>query len=137
MGYFSNLAVEICPAGRPDDSYPSAQQQLLQRLEDLRIRMEELTAVGALYWNGAAYCENDLRYVLSEYLCDIYSVEQALKLAKADLLCKYDIDASAPEAQSIAGEEIEGHEQITWISLLFPLPSCGAYSRPSLRRKWG
>ena len=54
MGYFSNLAVEVCPADRPDDSYPSAERQLLQRLEDLRERMKELTMEGALYWNGAA-----------------------------------------------------------------------------------
>ena len=33
LGYFSNLAVEVCPADRPDDSYPSAERQLLQRLE--------------------------------------------------------------------------------------------------------
>ena len=38
LGYFSNLAVEVCPADRPDDSYPSAERQLLQRLEDLRER---------------------------------------------------------------------------------------------------
>lgn len=119
MGYFSNLAVEVCPADRADDSYPSA-QQLLQRLEDLRMRMEELTAVGALYWNGVAYRENDLRYVLPEYLCDIDSAERAIKLAKADLLCKYGIDASVPEDQSIADNEPTVFEQITWISLLFP-----------------
>ena len=39
MGYFSNLAVEVCPADRPDDSYPSEERQLLQRLEDLRERV--------------------------------------------------------------------------------------------------
>lgn len=39
LGYFSNLAVEVCPADRPDDSYPSAERQLLQRLEDLRERV--------------------------------------------------------------------------------------------------
>lgn len=120
MGYFSNLAVEVCPADRPDDSYPSAERQLLQRLEDLRGRMEELTMEGALYWNGAAYRENDLRYVLPEYLCDIYSTERAIKLAKEDLLCKYGIDASVPEVQSIAGEEMDGHEQITWVGVLLP-----------------
>ena len=49
LGYFSNLAVEVCPADRPDDSYPSAERQLLQRLEDLRERMKELTMEGALY----------------------------------------------------------------------------------------
>lgn len=38
-GYFSNLAVEVCPADRPDDSYPSAERQLLQRVEDLRERV--------------------------------------------------------------------------------------------------
>ena len=41
-------------------------------------------------------------------------------LAKADLLSKYAIDASTPDDQSIAGEEMDGYEQITWISLLFP-----------------
>lgn len=120
LGYFSNLAVEVCPADRPDDSYPSAERQLLQRLEDLRERMKELTMEGALYWNGAAYHENSLRYVLPEYLCDIYSTEQAMRLAKADLLSKYAIDASTPDDRSIAGEEMDGYEQITWISLLFP-----------------
>lgn len=119
-GYFSNLAVEVCPADRPDDSYPSAERQLLQRLEDLRERMKELTMEGALYWNGAAYRENSLRYVLPEYLCDIYSAEQAMRLAKADLLSKYAIDASTPDDRSIAGKEMDGYEQITWISLLFP-----------------
>lgn len=39
MGYFSNLAVEVCPADRSYDSYPSAERQLLQRLEDLRERV--------------------------------------------------------------------------------------------------
>lgn len=39
LGYFSNLAVEVCPADRPDDSYPSVERQLLQKLEDLRERV--------------------------------------------------------------------------------------------------
>ena len=82
--------------------------------------LQELTMEGALYWNGAAYRENSLRYVLPEYLCDIYSAEQAMRLAKADLLSKYAIDASTPDDRSIAGEEMDGYEQITWISLLFP-----------------
>ena len=43
-----------------------------------------------------------------------------MRLAKADLLSKYAIDASTPDDQSIAGEEMDGYEQITWISLLFP-----------------
>lgn len=82
--------------------------------------MKELTVEGALYWNGAAYRENSLRYVLPEYLCDIYSAEQAMRLAKADLLSKYAIDASTPDDRSIADEEMDGYEQITWICLLFP-----------------
>ena len=137
MGYFSNLAVEVCPADRPDDSYPSAERQLLQRLEDLRERMKELTMEGALYWNGAAYRENSLRYVLPEYLCDIYSAEQAMRLAKADLLSKYAIDASTPDDRSIAGEEMNGYEQITWISLLFPLRKKGPLRRCHSRNASG
>ena len=43
-----------------------------------------------------------------------------MRLAKADLLSKYAIDASTPDDRSIAGEEMNGYEQITWISLLFP-----------------
>ena len=99
MGYFSNLVLEVCPGGRRDDSYPSPELQLLWRPEDLKVRMEELTAAGALYRDGLAYRENDLRYVLPGQLGDIYSVEQATELAKRDLLCKYGIDASAPEGQ--------------------------------------
>ena len=43
-----------------------------------------------------------------------------MRLAKADLLSKYAIDASTPDDRSIVGEEMDGYEQITWISLLFP-----------------
>lgn len=43
-----------------------------------------------------------------------------MRLAKADLLSKYAIDASTPDDRSIAGEEMDGYERITWISPLFP-----------------
>ena len=68
LGYFSNLAVEVCPAG-----------------------------VSMRYLFGGTGNE-----------------------AKADLLSKYAIDASTPDDRSIAGEEMDGYERITWISPLFP-----------------
>lgn len=90
MGYFSNMAIDMCDG--KDHSYPSPEQQLLWRLDDLKDRLEELIAADGPYRSGYIYTEDDIRYALSEHLDDICKVERAIELTKADLLEKYGIN---------------------------------------------
>lgn len=72
-----------------DWSYPAPEMQLLYRLDDLQERLEELIAKDAKYRDGYIYSEDDIRYALPEYFCDISKVERAIELAKNDLVNKY------------------------------------------------
>ena len=72
------------------------------------------------------YSENDIRYALPEYLCDIYKVERSIELAKEDLRNKYGINVCEGEKAELT-EEIDStpdyeevYEQITLIDIMLP-----------------
>ena len=83
MGYYSNLAIDTGKARR-DESYPSPEQQLRWRLEDLQDRLEELT-LGRATGGGRCLTESDLRYTPPEWLYSVYAVQKAIALAEKDL----------------------------------------------------
>lgn len=89
MGYFSMLQLELDE--EEDLSYPSPEQQLLWRLDDLKDRLQFLNARGASYRSGYYLLDDDVRYALPEDLHCIYYVEKAIEMAKQDLWNHYEI----------------------------------------------
>lgn len=124
MGYFSNMAIDMCDG--KDHSYPSPEQQLLWRLDDLKDRLEELIAADCPYRSGYIYTEDDIRYALSEHLDDICKVERAIELTKADLLEKYGINLCEEIEDNNESNSLENaynvendYEQMELVELLF------------------
>ena len=97
MGYFSELNLEM---SYEDHSYPTEEQQLMWRIDDLKDRLQELQEKGASYRSGYVYMDEDIKYALPEDLHCIYHVEKALEMAKQDLYNKYGIDLYEQEEQS-------------------------------------
>ena len=71
-----------------DDSYPSSEQQLLWRIEDLKLRQEYCTCS-----DSAPMTQADLLYALPECFDNPYDIERAIALAEEKLLidCRSDI----------------------------------------------
>ena len=61
MGYFSDLAQKYIDFDY-DRSYPSPEEQLLWRLDDLNYKLEELTEKDAPYRGWERLTDNDIRY---------------------------------------------------------------------------
>ena len=94
MGWFSNLSINVASSYWPvDRSYPSPEEQLLWRYEDLLSRREELYMRGSPGDSGLLI--DDIRYMLPEHLCSLGDVEAAIELAADDLMRKYHIEAAA------------------------------------------
>lgn len=91
-----------------DRSYPSPEKQLLWRLDDLADRLEELLAAGALYRSDYVYTEDAVRYALPKDLWDVDMVEQAIELAKDDLVNVYGL----PDPDQIMCDEAELFDDI-------------------------
>jgi len=91
MGYFSELAQKYIDLDY-DRSYPSPEEQLLWRLDDLNYKLEELTEKDAPYRGWERLTDNDIRYAIPEYFENIADVERAIELAIEDLKNKYEID---------------------------------------------
>ena len=66
MGYFSDLAQKYIDFDY-DRSYPSPEEQLLWRLDDLNNKLEELTEKDAPYRGWERLTDNDIRYAIPEY----------------------------------------------------------------------
>lgn len=81
MGYFSNLAIDLQEDF--DDDYEV--NRLLERLEELKDRLEELYVTGPGRRARNYILDSDLRYVLPEHIGTINGVERAIFLAKKDL----------------------------------------------------
>lgn len=112
MGYFSNLAIAYHGYSY-DHSFTSPEQQLLWRLDDLRNRLDEVKALGAQDCGSISYLEDDLRYVPTGYLDQIFDVETAIKLAVDDLKNKYGIYVAHEDPQEeTVMEELTG-DQLT------------------------
>ena len=89
MSYFSREATnKYC---QDDCSYPSPEVQLCWRLEELKVRYEELIDEDSAYKNPLILMEDDLRYALPEHLHSIRHIKAAIELAEFDLRDKYGI----------------------------------------------
>ena len=66
MGYFLDLAQNYIEYDF-DRSYPSPEEQLFWRLDDLKYKLEELTEKDAPYRGWDRLTDNDIRYAIPEY----------------------------------------------------------------------
>ena len=67
-----------------DTSYPSPEQQLMWRIEDLIQRREMYS-----FSDSPPMCEADLRYALPECFCSGRDIERAIALAEEKLAADY------------------------------------------------
>ena len=120
MGYFSDLAQKYIDFDY-DRSYPSPEEQLLWRLDDLNYKLEELTEKDAPYRGWERLTDNDIRYAIPEYFENIADVERAIELAFEDLKNKYDIEISELDSEQ---EEVfdGGAVQMTLFEII-PFPA--------------
>ena len=95
MGYFSNFERE------EDRSYPSPEQQLLWRLDDLKKQLEFLIEEGACYRSSIRLSDTDIRYVIPEDFDTISDVERAIMLVEHDLEERYGIVDEQKEASIV------------------------------------
>lgn len=117
MGYFSNLAIDYIPHNH-DYSYTTPEMQLLWRLEDLQVRLEELSASSRVHEAGDAFSKEDLRYVLPERFSTISDVRAAIELAIDELRDRYGIRVGEEaEEEPPAQDEITGM-QISFLDIL-------------------
>ena len=90
MSYFSR---EYANKYYEDDlSYPSPEMHLRWRLDELKMRYDELADEDFAYKNPLILMEDDLRFVLPEHLYSIRHIKAAIELAEFDLMEKYGID---------------------------------------------
>ena len=123
MGYFSNLAAEYVPY-EYDHSYPSPEEQLLWRLEDLEERLHELTTQRTGKRDeGVCFSESDLRCVLPGQFLSVSDVRKAIELAVDDLADRYGIYVrgkpveEVPEMDEITGMQISFLDVLSMQSL--------------------
>lgn len=113
MSYFS-MYMPFIMNDDYDRSYPAPEVELLWRLDDLELRIEELIAEDALYDNGYIFADNDIRYMAPESIESIHTAERAMELAKDDLVSRYVLPLlhkpESPEPELI---EVCGCRQIT------------------------
>ena len=98
MGYFSDLAQKYIDFDY-DRSYPSPEEQLLWRLDDLNYKLEELTKKDAPYRGWERLTDNDVRYAIPEYFENIADVERAIEFELEVLKNKYDIEISELDSE--------------------------------------
>ena len=91
MGYYFKLGKKYIDFG-DDRSYPSPEEQLLWRLDELTYKKEELIEKGASYRGPNRLTEDDVRFFLPEYFKSVSDVERAIELAFYDLKNDHDID---------------------------------------------
>ena len=99
MGYFSQLSASM--SYDDDLSYPSPESQLLMRLDDLKLRLVELSHQSQAFNNPYILTDDDLRYVLPEHLYSVRHVEKAIELAEFDLKNDYGITSGEAESESL------------------------------------
>ncbi len=99
MGYFSQLSASM--SYDDDLTYPSPESQLLMRLDDLKLRLEELSHQSQEFCNPYTLTEDDLRYVLPEHLYSVRHVAKAIELAKFDLRNDYGIESEESQCESL------------------------------------
>ena len=120
MGYFLDLAKNYIEYDF-DRSYPSPEEQLFWRLDDLKYKLEELTEKDAPYRGWERLTDNDIRYAIPEYFETISDVERAIELAIEDLKNKYDIEI--PDETPVQEDIVDASaEQMTLFEII-PFPS--------------
>ena len=100
MGFFSEENIDWME--RHDNSYPTPDQRLRWRIEELQLRLSELIMQEAEDYGGGlpegwfsdeglCMTDEDIRYTLPEHLPGIGEVMRAIELAEAELPEKYGI----------------------------------------------
>ena len=100
MGFFSEENIDWME--RHDKSYPTPEQRIKWRIEELQLRLSELImqeieeSGGCLpeSWfsdDGLRMTDEDIRYTLPEHLPGIGEVVRAIELAESELRDKYGI----------------------------------------------
>ena len=116
MGYFLDLAKNYIEYDF-DRSYPSPEEQLFWRLDDLKYKLEELTEKDAPYRGWVRLTDNDIRYAIPEYFETISDVERAIELALEDLKNKYDIEI--PDETPVQEDIVDASaEQMTLFEII-------------------
>lgn len=100
MGYFSQLDASMNSCDN-DLSYPSSENQLLMRLDDLKLSLRELSHQSHAFNNPYILTDDDLRYVLPEHLYSVRNVKKAIELAEFDLRNDYGIVPETAEGESL------------------------------------
>ena len=108
-----------------DRSYPSPEEQLIWRIEDLHNVVEELEQTNLPHDGGYHFSDDDIRYAIPEEflrnssLRSVYFVERAIELAIDDLANKYGLQYPS-EVISLENEPIEYicHGQLTFGEIL-------------------
>ena len=100
MGFFSEENIDWME--RHDNSYPTPDQRLRWRIEELQFRLQELVQMKAEEYGGGlpegwfsdeglCMMDEDIRYTLPEHLPGIGEVMRAIELAEAELRERYGI----------------------------------------------
>ena len=100
MGFFSEENIDWME--RHDKSYPTPEQRIKWRIEELQLRLSELImqetegSGGCLpeSWfsdDGLRMTDEDIRYTLPEHLHGICEVKKAIRLAEEELLVKWGV----------------------------------------------
>lgn len=118
MGYFSELAQKYIDYDF-DRSYPSPEQQLLWRLDDLNDKLAELKRIDAPYRMWTRLSDDDIRYADPKYFDAIEVVEKAIEFSVDDLKNKYEIDIY--EAKN-SDTQIMVDEQMTLLEIILLQP---------------
>ena len=108
-----------------DRSYPSPEEQLIWRIEDLHNVIEELEQRNLPHGGGYHFSDDDIRYAIPEEflrnssLRSVYFAERAIELAIDELANKYGLQYPS-EVISFEGDPIEGncHGQMTFGEIL-------------------
>lgn len=114
MLHFTQLAQKILNFDK-DRSYPSPEEQLFWRLDDLYTKREELLQENAPYFDRICWSDDDIRYAIPDSFETVSGIEKAIKLAFQDLNTKYKIDIWQTDNCQI--KQHNPKEEV-WISLL-------------------
>ena len=102
-------------------SYPSPEEQLLWRLNDLYDILDELKKANAPYRSVYRLSDDDIRYIIPEYFRCIVDVESAINLAISDLCVNYGIkvkEEPTDEKQSTYDTPLIGQRYFNEIELV-------------------
>ena len=106
MGYYFKLGQKHIDLGY-DRSYPSPEEQLLWRLDELTYKKEELIKKGASHHGWGRLTDDDVRFAIPEYFDCTADVERAIELALYDLKNDHDFDILEIERAEREGFDLD------------------------------